>query len=412
MEQLELSKIAEPTMRHLITVVFFAILCPRPAVGDDRPMRLDKPNGTVRVATFNISHHRRRSGDLAKHLSGGRNRQSQQVAEILQIVRPDVVLLNEFDFEESKTAAELFVSLYLTVGQNGKQPISYPHVYSDSVNTGVDSGHDLNNDGKTGGAADCFGFGEHPGQYGMIVLSKFPIDTDRVRTLQNFLWKNMPNAKLPVNSTATSYYSENELAIFRLSSKSHWDIPIVIGGQTVHFLTAHPTPPVFDGPEDRNGRRNHDEIRLFADYIDPKRSAYIYDDTGRRGGLAEDAKFVIAGDYNADPFDGDSSDAAISQFLNHPLIDSSLIPESGGAKEQSDKQGGANETHKGDPRHDTADFGDRGRASGNLRVDYVLPSRNVRTENAGVFWPLTDQDEFELISASDHRLVWIDVAIE
>ena len=57
--------------------------------------------------------------------------------------------------------------------------------------------------------------------------------------------------------------------MFRLSSKSHWDVPIRIGRETVHFLVSHPTPPVFDGPEDRNGTRNHDEIRFWADYVGP-----------------------------------------------------------------------------------------------------------------------------------------------
>ena len=49
------------------------------------------------------------------------------------------------------------------------------------------------------------------------------------------------------------------------------------------LLVAHPTPPVFDGPEDRNGRRNFDEIPLLGDYV-TGRSGYIYDDDGGRGG--------------------------------------------------------------------------------------------------------------------------------
>ena len=52
-------------------------------------------------------------------------------------------------------------------------------------------------------------------------------------------------------------------------------------GKTVHFLVSHPTPPVFDGPEDRNGTRNFDEIRFWADYVIPSRSGYIYDDNGQ-----------------------------------------------------------------------------------------------------------------------------------
>ena len=58
-----------------------------------------------------------------------------------------------------------------------------------------------------------------------------------------------------------------EQAVLRLSCKIHWDVPVQIGSETVHFLVSHPTPPAFDGPEDRNGRRNHDEIRFWADYI-------------------------------------------------------------------------------------------------------------------------------------------------
>ena len=62
---------------------------------------------------------------------------------------------------------------------------------------------------------------------------------------------------------------EEELEVVRLSSKSHWDVPVKVGGHTVHVLASHPTPPTFDGEEDRNGRRNHDEIRFWADYVSP-----------------------------------------------------------------------------------------------------------------------------------------------
>jgi hypothetical protein len=82
---------------------------------------------------------------------------------------------------------------------------------------------------------------------------------------------------------------------------------------------------VFDGPEDRNGRRNHDEIRFWADYVTPGRtSAYVYDDAGRRGGLEPGALFVIAGDQNSDPLDGDSVPGAAQQ-----LIDPQWLPVGG-----------------------------------------------------------------------------------
>lgn len=77
-------------------------------------------------------------------------------------------------------------------------------------------------------------------------------------------------------------------------------------------------------------------------------------------------------------------------------------------------QGGANETHTGDPAHDTADFADG--APGNLRVDYVLPSVDLRITGAGVFWPTSDDPLSRLTGtwpfpSSDHRLVWVDLRL-
>ena len=211
-----------------------------------------------------------------------------------------MLLLNEFDFDENGKAAGLFQRHYLEVAQGGQRPIRFEHRFLAQVNTGVPSGLDLDNDGKTNGPGDAFGFGTFPGQYGMLVLSRFPIDVDRTRTFQKFLWRDMPGALLP-ETDGERYYDNDEIAVLRLSSKSHWDLPIRIGNHTIHFLCAHPTPPVFDGPEDRNGRRNHDEIRLWADYVDPQHSGYIYDDRGQQAGLASASHFVIAGDMNSGP---------------------------------------------------------------------------------------------------------------
>jgi hypothetical protein len=268
---------------------------------------------------------------------------------------------------------------------------------------------------------DSFGFGFFPGQFGMVVYSMFPIDFDAVRTFQLFLWKDMPGALLPDDPAfpgPADWYSPAELEVFRLSSKSHWDVPIAIpgaqGSKTVHFLVSHPTPPVFDGAEDRNGTRNADEIRFWADYIIPSRSGYIYDDEGQPGGLPPGAHFVIAGDQNSDPLDGDSIPGSAQQLLEHPLVNTVVTPGSDGAIEQSILQGGANDSHLGDPAFDTADFSDF--APGNLRADYVLPRKSLRITDAGVFWPTSDDPLFPLVGthpfpSSDHRLVWIDVTV-
>lgn len=105
----------------------------------------------------------------------------------------------------------------------------------------------------------------------------------------------MPGARLPdapSTPAPADWYSPEELAAFRLPPKSFWDVPILVDGQVVHVIALHPTPPTFDGPEDRNGLRNADEIRLAADYVTPGKGTYIYDDQGRYGGLEPGAPFV------------------------------------------------------------------------------------------------------------------------
>jgi Endonuclease/Exonuclease/phosphatase family len=370
----------------------------------------------TRFATFNASLNRNFEGQLIADLSTPGNAQAQTVAEIIQRVRPEVLLINEFDFDSGNVALRLFQDNYLSVSQNGASPIVYPYRYTAPSNTGIPSGFDFNNNGVIGGPDDAYGFGFFPGQFGMAVYSQHPILFSQIRTFQNFLWKDMPGARLPddpATPAPADWYSPAEQAVFRLSSKSHWDVPIRVDGDTIHFLVSHPTPPVFDGPEDRNGTRNFDEIRLWADYITPGPSSfYIYDDAGKRGGLAPFSRFVIAGDQNSDPLDGDSIPGSIQQLLDHPLVNTKKTPSSAGAVEAALLQGGANTTHRSNPKFDTADFADT--APGNLRADYVLPRKNLRIVDSAVFWPLQSDPLFRLTGvfpfpSSDHRLVWVDI---
>jgi hypothetical protein len=382
---------------------------------------------TVRFATYNASVNRNADGQLVQDLSTGADPQLRNVAEIIQRARPEVLLINEFDFVPDERAARLFQRNYLSVSQNGAPPIEYPFRFVAPSNTGIPSGQDLDNNGvvdSTPGDGtygnDAFGFGEFPGKFGLAVFSQLPIDRDRIRTFQLFKWKDMPGNLLP-----TSFYSPEEQSILRLSSKSHWDVPIEVGKrERVHFLVSHPTPPVFDGPEDRNGRRNHDEIRFWADYVTPGASGYIYDDRGRRGGLSWGEHFVLAGDMNADPLDGDSTAGAVQQLLDNPRFNTRSTPTSPGGPEQAQLLGGANATHRGDPAFDTADFADT--APGNLRADYVLPDRSTRIKRSFVFWPATSDPLFRLVGlfdpallpngngfpSSDHRLVAADIRFE
>ncbi|HWN21556.1 MAG TPA: endonuclease/exonuclease/phosphatase family protein [Gaiellaceae bacterium] len=375
------------------------------------------PAADVRFATFNASLNRNFAGQLIADLSTPANLQARNAAETIQRVRPDVVLINEFDYDAAGVALRLFQDNYLSISQNGSAPIHYPYRFAAESNTGIPSGFDLNNNGVVAGPDDAFGFGFFPGQFGMAVYSMHPIDPSGVRTFQKFLWRDMPGALLPddaATATPADWYSPAELDVFRLSSKSHWDLPILVGKKVVHFLVSHPTPPVFDGPEDRNGTRNFDEIRFWADYASPGRSGYIYDDGGGTGGLKPGSLFVIAGDQNSDPLDGDSIPGSIQLLLEHPLVNTKLTPESPGAVQQNALQGGINLAHRSDPRFDTADFSDV--APGNLRADYVLPRKNMQLVDSGVFWPLASDPLFRLVGTfpfptSDHRLVWIDTTV-
>ncbi|WP_018409865.1 endonuclease/exonuclease/phosphatase family protein [Methyloversatilis thermotolerans] len=425
---------------------------------------------TVRFATFNASLNRDVSGqllsDLANPAASGvsttvarRIQQAHNVAEIIQRVNVDVLLVNEFDFDlngtptassqamgagYSSNAAKLFQDNFLSAAHGNAvrgttTGIQYAYRYTPNTNTGLASGFDLNNNGVVAGGDDAYGFGNFAGQYGFTIYSKYEIVS--VRSFQTFLWKDMPGNLLtsdPTGNKLTDFYSQEEIDALRLSSKNHVDVTVRINGQDVHFLTAHPTPPTFDGAEDRNGKRNHDEIRFWADYI--AGADYIYDDQGNTGGLAAGAKFVIAGDYNADPLDGDSFKGtidgqqynAIGQLLDNPLINTSVTPSSEGgtaAASYPSNNGSANQSHAGDPAEDTADFSDS--APGNLRVDYVLPSANMDIEGAGVFWPVAPDtatanntgDLYDLVGSfnnpglyaglpsSDHKAVWVDVQV-
>ena len=395
--------------RHIVSGFILFLACVFSL--EDASAQPNDPETTLRVATFNCSLNRNKAGELHSDLAGGTNEQAQKVARVLRTVRPDVVLLNEFDFSEDHKAVNCFLQEYVsaTAAWATEDPISFPYFFTAPVNTGVPSGRDLDHDAKTDGPGDAIGFGRFPGQYGMVLLSQFPIETNDVRTFQKLLWKSMPDALLPPSGKDdnTNWYSDEDLKLLRLSSKSHWDVPIRVQQQVLHVLTSHPTPPAFDGPEDRNGRRNHDEIRLWTEYLSGEEKPWLVDDQGRKSTLPADAAFVILGDLNADPIDGASYQVAINQLLKHPRINTERTPSSAGGVEAAKTQGGKNSEHKGDHSYDTADFNDRG--VGNLRADYVLPSKNLKTVAAEIFWPLSTDPSAKFADCSDHRLVWVDL---
>jgi hypothetical protein len=369
----------------------------------------------LRLAAFDASLRRPTTGELIADLSTPDDPQAAAVAEVLQRTRPDIVLVSGFDFDENREAVDLFRSNYLAVPQRGADPVDYPFVFSAPVNAGTPSGFDLDNNGAVGGPHDALGLGAFPGQSAMVVLSRFPIVTGEVRTFQQLLWSAMPGARLPDDPATpdpADWYSTDELAALPLSSASHWDVPVDVDGRIIHLLAANPSAATLDGPEDRNGARNADEIGFWADYVAGADTSWIVDDAGTPGGLETGAEFVILGAMNSDPLDGDGA-GAITQLLALDGVEDPA-PASAGAVEASTAQGLANTSQRGDPANDTADYPDHP-APGNLRVDYVLPSSGLAVVDAGVFWPPTGDPLEDLVAgspatSSDHRLVWVDIA--
>lgn len=370
------------------------------------------PGKQLRLATYNTSLYSDEDEGLVKELQGD-SAHARKIAAVLQQVRPDLVLLNEFDFDEGHRAADLFQQRYLEVAQpGGGEPLHYEYRYLAPVNTGVPSGLDLDNNGSVGGKGrergnDAWGYGLHPGQYGMLVLSRYPIDEKSVRSFQLLKWSAMPGALRPVvPDTGKPFWNDAVWSQLRLSSKSHWDVPVRTPLGTVHVLAAHPTPPVFDGKEKRNAARNHDELRLWKEYLDNRNANWLCDDQGRCGGLAADARFVIVGDLNNDPSDGDGRQDAIVELLEHPRVLRYATPTSKGGEETSLAYAEKGITRHGAPQHATGDFGPR---SGTMRLDYVLPSVGFDYVGSGVFWPAGDSPEAKIADGSDHHLVWVDV---
>lgn len=289
----------------------------------------------------------------------------------------DAILLTDFDWDARGAALS---ALQRALAEAG---ITYPHAFSLRPNTGMRSGLDLDGDGKTTGPRDAQGYGRFPGQGGMAILSRLPIDQAGARDFSSFLWRDLPGEIAPWLDLP-----HGADAILRLSTTAHWDVPLVLSdGARLHLLAWYATPPVFDGPEDRNGRRNHDEAAFWLRYLD-----------GSLPWAPPSGPFVLLGDVNLDPVDGDGRPEALLSLMSDPRV-TDPAPISPGA------------AAAGNPT-DTTDWVSNKSARRNLRVDYVLPSSDLIVAGSGVLWPGPGApDEATVATASAHRLVWVDLTL-
>jgi Endonuclease/Exonuclease/phosphatase family len=337
---------------------------------------------TLRIATYDTELGRRGPGLLLADILKG-DEQVQAVVAVIVEAAPDVLLLTGFDHDLEGHALAAFAAALDAAG------LSYPHLFAPRPNSGVDTGRDMDGNGKLGEARDAQGYGAFTGAGGMALLSRYPLG--ETRDFSAFLWRDLPGAIAP-EVGGQPFPSAQAREVQRLSSVGHWDVPVSTPAGPIHLLAFNATTPVFDGPEDLNGRRNHDEIAFWLRLLD-----------GDLPFAAPEGPVVVIGNANLDPADGDGRRKAITALLTDSRLQDPR-PSSAGAA------AAANPDQTGNAALDTVDWTDP--RPGNLRVDYVLPDSRFTVAGAGVVWPEPGSPQAETVAtASRHRLVWVDIAV-
>lgn len=291
---------------------------------------------------------------------------------IIDTLDADVLLLTGIDWDLDK------VALTALADRLEAQGAPYPYRFAPPPNRGLATELDLNGDGRTGTPDDAQGWGRFRGERSMAILSRLPLDDAAVLDLSGTLWRDLPGNIAPPMPPDVA-------AIQRLSSTGHWAVPVTFAdGRRLWLLVWSATPPVFDDEKDRNGRRNHDEAALWLRLLD-----------GALPVPAPTPPFVILGNANLDPADGDGRPQALRALLADQRLHDPAPRGTHGRIEPG---------QTGDPALDTAQYDP---PLGGLRLDYVLPSADLTVTGAGVLWsaqdsPLTD-------AASHHRPVWVDI---
>ena len=330
---------------------------------------------TFRVAIYHTELSRDGPGLLLRDILKGDDPQIGAVINVITANAPDILVLADFDFDAEHLALTAFAD---ALG-------GYPYSFANMPNRGVQSGLDADRDGRFGEPEDAQGYGRFAGDGGLAILSKFPILNDQAVDFSGMHWTSLLENNAP-KGTETAQ---------RLSTTAHWQIPISVSeGKLLNLLTWHATAPVFDGPEDRNGWRNHDETAFWLDWLDDRPSL---------------APVILAGIANIDPVDGEGRRGALDVLLRDESLQDPEPKSIGGA---TSVVSGVNRAHQGDPALDTVDWPDEGRGPGNLRVSYVLPSADFTVLASGVLWPQDPNSSLgrDVRTASRHRLVWVDLA--
>lgn len=310
------------------------------------------------MATWHLGLARDGPGLLLRDIGRDDDPRLAAIAAHLAAISPDILVVQGVDHDHDLLT---LTALRDRIARDGPR---YPHLFALRPNRGWPTGLDMDGDGRPGGAGDAQGYGAFSGQGGMAILSRYPLDSAAARDWSAVLWRDLPGALLP-RSEGRAFPSEAAQAVQRLSTTGHWAVPVILPEGRLTILAFHATPPVFDGPEDRNGRRNADEIRLWQLILD---GAF---------GPAPEPPFVLAGVANLDPARGDGRRDAIHALLADTRLQDPLL---------------------GQP---TATWP----GTGPLRVSVLLPSADLTVTGAGLH-----PSEADL--TGPHRMLWVDLARE
>ncbi len=331
---------------------------------------------TLRIATYHTELSRKGPGLLLRDILRGEDPQVAAVVSVIARIAPDVLVLQDVDYDYGLVT---LTALRDAIAVDGPY---YPHLFALSPNRGLDSGADLDGDGRLGEPEDAHSRGWYAGEGGQAILSRHTIQKGAVRSFDRLLWAKFPDPLWP----GSPMPGQNAQ---RLSRTGHWVVPIEVGGHLLRVMSFHAVAPVFDGPEDRNGRRNHDEILFWQHLLDGT------------FGAAPEGLFVIAGNANLDPVDGEGRKEAIKGLLRDPRLQDPAPRRSGNVSQQSGQ--------RGDPTLDTVAWPSSD--PGHLRVSYILPSRDVHVLGSGIHWPPKGPELEVVEQASRHRLVWVDLEL-
>ncbi|MCR9109182.1 endonuclease/exonuclease/phosphatase family protein [Marivita sp. XM-24bin2] len=297
----------------------------------------------LRVALWHVLISRDGPGLLLRDLLEA-DRELVTVANAIAEADADIVVLTRFDYDASSITLRAFAELV----DNGHR-----FVLPLNSNSGRPTNLDVDGDGRFGEPEDAQAYGRFPGQEALAVLSRFPLEDQEVRSFNEMLWRDLTGTLI--------LKSDVGFGVQRVSSGGHWLVPVLVPGQPdarkVTLLIGHAGPPVFDGPEDRNGRRNRDELRLWEQIIK--------DLTG---------PFAFMSNTNLDPERGEGARDAMALFLAN--------------SELQDPLAGQVTAHWDRP--------------GPMRVSYVLPSSGFEILSARV-WPV--------LEGQQHSLITVDLAL-